>query len=83
MRAISIGVSAAARPAWTAAGRLAPNAKAEVALRKQEVTVNDLAIRAEVHPDPDILKTRFGFVTQPTSALVDEPIFVVVDAHGA
>ena len=57
MRAISIGVSAAARPAWAAAGRLVPNAKAEVALRKQEVAVRDLAIRAEVHPDPDIRKT--------------------------
>jgi hypothetical protein len=37
-----------------AAGRLAPDAEARVTLRKQEVAVRDVAIRAEVHPDPEI-----------------------------
>jgi hypothetical protein len=40
-----------------AAGRLAPDAETRVTLRKQEVAVRDLAIRAEVHPDPEIRKT--------------------------
>jgi hypothetical protein len=35
-----------------AAGRLAPDAETRVTLHKQEVAVRDLAIRAEVHPDP-------------------------------
>ena len=51
-----------------AAGRLAPYAEAEVTLRKQEVAVRDLAIRAEVHPDPDIRKTA-GYFQQKTTEL--------------
>ena len=35
-----------------AADRLAPDAEARVALRKQEAGVRDLAIRAEVHSGP-------------------------------
>jgi hypothetical protein len=33
-----------------AAGRLAPDAETGIGLRRQEVAVRDLAIRAEVHP---------------------------------
>ena len=51
-----------------AAGRLAPDAETRVTLRKQEVAVRDLAIRAEVHPDPDIRKTA-GFFQQKTTEL--------------
>jgi hypothetical protein len=48
-----------------AAGRLAPDAETEVTLRKQEVAVRDLAIRAEVHPDPEIRKTAGYFQQKP------------------
>ena len=51
-----------------AAGRLAPDAETEVTLRKQEVAVRDLAIRAEVHPDPEICKTA-GYFRQKTTEL--------------
>ena len=44
-----------------AASRLAPDAETGVTLRKQEVAVRDLAIRAEVHPEPDIRKTASYF----------------------
>ena len=49
-----------------AASRLAPDAEAGVTLRKQEVAVRDLAIRAEVHPDPDIRKTASYFQQKTT-----------------
>jgi hypothetical protein len=49
-----------------AAGRLAPDAQTRVTLRKQEVAVRDLAIRAEVHPDPDIRKTADYFQQKST-----------------
>ncbi len=39
-----------------AAGRLAPDAATRGALRKQEAAVRDLAIRVEVHSDPEIRK---------------------------
>ena len=51
-----------------AAGRLAPDAETRVTLRKQEVAVRDHAIRAEVHPDPDIRKTA-GYFQQKTTEL--------------
>ena len=51
-----------------AAGRLAPDAETRVTLRKQEAAVRDLAIRAEVHPDPDIRKTA-GYFQQKTTEL--------------
>jgi hypothetical protein len=51
-----------------AADRLAPGAEARVTLRKQEVAVRDLAIRAEVHPDPEIRKTA-GYFQQKTVEL--------------
>jgi hypothetical protein len=51
-----------------AAGRLAPDAETRVTLRKQEVAVRDRAIRAEVHPDPDIRKTA-GYFQQKTTGL--------------
>ena len=51
-----------------AAGRLAPDAETGVTLRKQEVAVRDLAIRAEVHPDPEIRKTA-GYFQQKTTEL--------------
>jgi hypothetical protein len=51
-----------------AAGRLAPDAETRVTLRKQEVAVRDLAIRAEVHPGPDIRKTA-DYLQQKTSEL--------------
>ena len=51
-----------------AAGRLAPDAETRVTLRKQEVAVRDLAIRAEVHPDPEIRKTA-GYFQQKTTEL--------------
>jgi hypothetical protein len=49
-----------------AASRLAPDAETGVTLRKQEVAVRDLAIRAEVHPDPDIRKTASYFQQKTT-----------------
>jgi hypothetical protein len=49
-----------------AASRLAPDAETGVTLRKQEVAVRDLAIRAEVHPDPDIRKTASYFQQKNT-----------------
>ncbi len=51
-----------------AAGRLAPDAETTATLRKQEVAVRDLAIRAEVHPDPEIRKTA-GYFQQKTTEL--------------
>ena len=51
-----------------AAGRLAPDAETRVTLRTQEVAVRDLAIRAEVHPDPEIRKTA-GYFQQKTTEL--------------
>src|SRR4249919_1902263 len=51
-----------------AAARLAPDAETRVTLRKQEVAVRDLAIRAEVHPDPEIRKTA-GYFQQKTTEL--------------
>jgi hypothetical protein len=51
-----------------AAGRLAPDAETRVKLRKQEVAIRDLAIRAEVHPDPEIRKTA-GYFQQKTTEL--------------
>ena len=51
-----------------AAGRLAPDAETRVTLRKQEVAVRDLAIRAEVHPDSKIRKTA-GYFQQETTEL--------------
>ena len=51
-----------------AANRLAPDAEARVALRKQEAGVRDLAIRAEVHSDPEIRK-QSGFFQQKTTEL--------------
>jgi hypothetical protein len=51
-----------------AAGRLAPDAETGVTLRKQEAAVRDLAIRAEVHPDPGIRKTA-SFFQQKTTEL--------------
>ena len=49
-----------------AAGRLAPDAETRVALRKQEVAVRDLAIRAEVHPNPELRKTADYFQQKTT-----------------
>jgi len=51
-----------------AAGRLAPDAETEATLRTQEVAVRDLAIRAEVHPDPEIRKTA-GYFQRKTTEL--------------
>src|SRR6476660_1529162 len=51
-----------------AASRLAPDAETRVTLREQEVAVRDLAIRAEVHPDPNIRKTA-GYFQQKTTEL--------------
>lgn len=49
-----------------AADRLAPDAEARIALRKQEAGIRDLAIRAEVHSDPEIRK-QAGFFQQKNS----------------
>jgi hypothetical protein len=49
-----------------AVARLAPDAKTGVTLRKQEVAVRNLAIRAEVHPDPGIRKTASYFQQKTT-----------------
>ena len=49
-----------------AAGRLAPDAETRVTLRKQEVAVRDLAIRAEVHPNPELRKTADYFQQKTT-----------------
>jgi hypothetical protein len=51
-----------------AADRLAPDAETRVTLRKQEAAVRDLAIRAEVHSDPEIRKTA-GYFQQKTTEL--------------
>ena len=51
-----------------AAGRLVPDAETRVTLREQEVAVRDLAIRAEVHPDPNIRKTA-GYFQQKTTEI--------------
>jgi len=51
-----------------AAERLAPDAEARIALRKQEAGVRDLAIRAEVHSDPEIRK-QAGFFQQKTTEM--------------
>jgi hypothetical protein len=48
-----------------AAGRLAPDAQTKVTLHKKEAAVRDLAIRAEVHPDPEIRKTADYFQQRP------------------
>jgi hypothetical protein len=53
-----------------AAGRLAPDAETRVTLRKQEVAVRDLAIRAEVHPDRRFRKTADYFQQKTTELLV-------------
>ena len=47
-----------------AAGRLAPGAETRAKLRKQEVAVRDLAIRAEVHPGPGDSQDRRLFSTK-------------------
>jgi hypothetical protein len=52
----------------TAASRLAPDAETRIALRKQEAGVRDLAIRAEVHSDPEIRK-QAGFFQQKHAEL--------------
>jgi hypothetical protein len=49
-----------------AAGRLAPDAATKVTLHKEEVAIRDLAIRAEVHPDPEIRKTVDYFQQKTT-----------------
>jgi hypothetical protein len=49
-----------------AAGRLAPDAETRVTLRKQEVALRDLAIRAEVHPKPELRKTADYFQQKTT-----------------
>jgi hypothetical protein len=49
-----------------AAGRLVPDAETRVTLRQQEVAVRDLAVRAEVHPDPEIRKTAAYFQQKTT-----------------
>jgi len=49
-----------------AASRLAPDAETGVTLRKQEVAVRDLAIRAEVDPAPNIRKTASYFQQKTT-----------------
>jgi hypothetical protein len=49
-----------------ASGQLAPNAETRVTLRKQEVAARDLAIRAEVHPNPEIRKTADYFQQKTT-----------------
>ena len=49
-----------------AASQLAPDAEFGVTLRKQEIAVRDLAIRAEVHPDQDIRKTANYFQQKTT-----------------
>jgi hypothetical protein len=49
-----------------AAGRLAPDAQTKATLRKQEVAIHDLAIRAEVHSDPEIRKTADYFQQKTT-----------------
>lgn len=51
-----------------AADRLAPDAEARIALRKQEGGVRDLAIRAEVHSDPEIRK-QAAFFQQKNSEM--------------
>jgi hypothetical protein len=43
---------------------LAPDAETRATLRKQEIAVRGLAIRAEVHPDPDIRKSAELFSTK-------------------
>jgi hypothetical protein len=49
-----------------AAGRLAPDAESRVAFRKQEAAVRDLAIRVEVHSDPEIRKQAEYFQRKTT-----------------
>jgi hypothetical protein len=49
-----------------ATSRLAPDAETRATLRKQEVAVRGLAIRAEVHPDPHIRKTADYFQQKAT-----------------
>ena len=53
-----------------AASRLAPDAETKVTLHKEEAAVRDLAIRAEVHPDPEIRKTA-DYFQQKTTELRD------------
>ena len=49
-----------------AAGRLAPDAETRAAFRKQEAAVRDLAIRLEVHSDPEIRKQAGYFQRKST-----------------
>jgi hypothetical protein len=51
-----------------AASRLAPDVETGATLRKQEVAIRDLAIRAEVHPDSKIRKTA-DYFQQKTAEL--------------
>jgi hypothetical protein len=53
-----------------AADRLAPDAETKVALHKQQVSVRDLAIRAEVHSELEIRKTA-NFFQQKAAELRD------------
>ena len=60
----------------TSSGRsVGPDAETRVTLRKQEVAVRDLAIRAEVHADPEIRKTAryFLMAKQPPKKLKRKP----------
>src|SRR5690349_15806724 len=59
-------ISTSAWSCCAAAGRLAPDAETRVAFRKQEATVRDLAIRAEVHSDPEIRKQAGYFQRKST-----------------
>ena len=49
-----------------AVGQLAPDAETKATLHKEEVAIRDLAIRAEVHPDPEIRKTVDYFQQKTT-----------------
>jgi hypothetical protein len=51
-----------------AASRLAPDVETGATLRKQEVAIRDLAIRAEVHPDSEIRKSA-DFFQQKTAEM--------------
>jgi hypothetical protein len=53
-----------------AAGRLAPDGQTRITLHKLEITVRDLANRAEVHPNPDIRKAT-DYFQQKTAELRD------------
>jgi hypothetical protein len=51
-----------------AADRLAPDAETRIAFRQQEAAVRDLAIRVEVHSDPEIRK-QAGYFQRKTTEL--------------